>query len=344
MDLTRYWAVIRDHWILFLIGVILTTSLAAGVAFSQPDVYEASGTFVVRPRVIQGTEVVRAIDTLNRSVEIGSTYAFIARSDVIEDRARERLGGDLSGLSVHADLVAGTNVIEITVTGGDPEAVAVLAVGVGEETVAYIASLLDAFELAPLDSAEVPNNPVGPNRRLTIAFGLIFGVGIGALLAMLAQLAREWKERPSRSDVTDPYTGVYSEQYFNARFRQEVLRAKRRRRSFSLGMLRVVVDHRTHEAVPTKAVLRQVALILQGKVDDDDVLAYLGDGVFAVILEDYDTSRAEWQLKQWQKEMEATEFTDAGFPVSLRMSVGVGSYGHEDAAAPDSDELVSGLL
>ena len=344
MDLTRYWSVIRDQWIFFVAGALLTASLATLFAMGQDDVYQSSGTFVVRPRVIEGQEVVRAIDTLNRSVEIGSTYAYIASSELIEDLAKDSVGGSFEGLSVRADLVAGTNVIEIAVSGGDPDRVAALAEAVGQETVDYIADLRDAFELVPLESADVPNDPVGPNRQLTIGFGIFFGLGVGALLALLAQLAKEWKQRPSRSDVTDPYTGVYSEQYFNSRFRQEVLRAKRRRRSFSLGLMRVVVDHRTHESVPTQVVLRQCALLLQGKLAEDDVLAYLSDGVFAVILQGYDVSRAEWQLKQWQKEMETLQFADGGNLVAIRISVGVGAYGHDDRVPTDPDELLLGLL
>lgn len=344
MDLNRYWAVIRDQWIFFVVGVVLTASLATLVAVRQADVYEASGTFVVRPRTVDGSEVVRAIDTLNRSVEIGSTFAFIARSDLIEDRAKETLEGDYGGLSVQADLVPGTNVIEISVSGGHPARVAELAVAVGRETVRYVAGLQDAFELVPLDEAEEPRNPVGPNRGLTIGLGSFFGVAVGAMLALLAQLAKEWQERPSTLGRTDPYTGVYSEDYFNARFRQEVVRAKRRGRPFSLGLMRFVVDHRTHEPVPSQTVLRQVGLVLQGKLGDDDVLAYLGDGVFGIMLVDYDTARAEWQLKQWQKEMESHEFTDAGFAINLRVTVGVGSYGHEVGGPQGTEELISGLV
>ncbi|MFP3914998.1 MAG: hypothetical protein ACLFWM_08995 [Actinomycetota bacterium] len=344
MDLSRYWSVVRDQWIFFVVGILLTASLATLVAVRQPDVYEATGTFVVRPRMVEREEVVRAIDTLNRSVEIGATYAFIARSDLIEDRAEETLGENYSGLSVQAELVPGTNVIEISVRGGDPDAVGSLARAVGDETVAYVADLEDAFELVQLDAADDPNNPVGPQRPLTIGLGVFFGVGVGSLMALLAQLAREWQERPVGANRTDSYTGVYSEEYFNARFRQEVIRAKRRGQAFSLGLMRFVVDHRTHEPVPSQTVLRQVGLVLQGKLGDDDILAYLGDGVFGIMLMGYDAGRAEWQLKQWQKDMESHEFTDSGFAVTLRVAVGVGSYGDDAGGSRAAQELISELV
>lgn len=343
MDLTRYWYVVRDQWVFFLIGFVLTAVLATTFAVRQPDVYQATGTFVVRPRVIEGSEVVRAIDALNRSVEIGSTYAFIAESDLIEDRARERVDVG-SGVRVGAELVPGTNVVEISAFGGDAEGVASMAEAIGTETVAYIANLQDAFELVPLDAAGIPSRPAGPNRGLTIVLGGMFGMGVGALLAIAAQFAKEWRRRPSRDEVTDPYTGVYSEAYFQARFRQEVLRAKRRRQVFTLGLFRMVADHKTHEAVPTQTILRQTAMVLQGKMDDDELLAYLGDGIFALLLHEPDVSRAEWQLKQWQKEIETMDFASSVSPVTIRVSVGVGSYGHADVAAVDPEEAASGLL
>lgn len=344
MDLNRYWVVVRDQWFFFVLGIVLTATLAGVFVSRQPDVYESTGTFVVRPRVIEGQEVVRAIDALNRSVEIGSTYAYIARSDLIEQRAKATAEGDFGGFSVAADLVPGTNVIEVSVTGGDPVAVGNLAVAVGVETVNYIGNLEDAFELVALDSAEVPTAPIGPNRGLTLGFGVIFGIVVGALLALLAHIIKEWRQRPSRTDITDVYTGVYSEQYFHARFRQEVLRAKRRRNNFSLGLMRIVVDHVSHESAPSQSVLRQVAMAFQGKLSDDDVLAYLGDGVFGVILLGYDYARAEWQLKQWQKELETIEFIDSGFALNIRISVGVGTYGVSTPVPEAADELVSTLL
>jgi GGDEF domain-containing protein/capsular polysaccharide biosynthesis protein len=345
MDLSRYWAVVRDHWIFFVGGLVITAMLASVFALNQPDVYRSSATFVVRPRVVEGSEVVRAIDTLNRSVEIGSTYAFIARSELIKDLARDTLDDDdVGAVTIGADLVPGTNVVEIVATGLDPEDTAAMAEAVGLETVAYVANLQDAFELVPLDSADVPNNPFSPNRALTIGFGVIFGLGVGLLVAMAAQLAKEWRQRPTRDDVTDTYTGVYSEEYFNAKFRQEVLRAKRRRRSFSLGLMKFAADHRTHQSVPSQPVLRQVAVVLQGMVGPEEVLAYLGDGVFGVILLEYDVARADWQLKQWKKEIEAYDFSSGGEVVSLRVTVGAEAYGHVNEAANYSEEAISEMV
>jgi diguanylate cyclase (GGDEF)-like protein len=344
MDLSRYWAVVRDHWVFFVGGLVITALLASVFAINQPDVYRSSATFVVRPRVVEGSEVVRAIDTLNRSVEIGATYAFIARSDVIKDQAEDTLGNDVGPVTIGADLVPGTNVVEIVATGLDPGDASAMAEAVGRETVAYVANLQDAFELVPLDSAEVPDDPFSPNRALTISFGILFGLGVGVLMAMLAQLAREWRQRPARDDVTDAYTGVYSEEFFNAKFRQEVLRAKRRRRSFSLGLMKFAADHRTHQSVPTQAVLRQVAVVLQGMVDSDDVLAYLGDGVFGIILLEYDVARADWQLKQWKKELESYDFSSGGEAVNLRVTVGAEAYGHVNESTEYSEEAISGMV
>lgn len=344
MDLSRYWAVVRDHWVFFVGGLVITALLASVFALNQPDVYRSSATFVVRPRVVEGSEVVRAIDTLNRSVEIGSTYAFIARSDLIKDLARDTLDDEVGSVSIGADLIPGTNVVEIVATGQDPVDTATMAEAVGQETVAYVANLQDAFELVPLDSAEVPDDPFSPNRSLTIAFGVLFGLGVGFLMAMAAQLAKEWRQRPTREDVTDTYTGVYSEEYFNAKFRQEVLRAKRRRRSFSLGLMKFAADHRTHQSVPSQPVLRQVAVVLQGMVGPEEIIAYLGDGVFGVIMLEYDVARADWQLKQWKKEIEAYDFSSGGESVSLRVTVGAEAYGHVNEAANYDEEAISGMV
>ena len=142
--------------------ILFTLAFVSG----QSNTFESTGTWVVRPREGESGEVVRATDALNRGVEINSTYARIARSDVIKGRAKEDLisnGVPTSGLSVVARVVPGTNIIEIGAKGHDPVAVTAYASAVGDQTAEYLDETGEVFQLQLLDAPEEPKNPL-PTR------------------------------------------------------------------------------------------------------------------------------------------------------------------------------------
>jgi hypothetical protein len=125
---------------------------------------------------------------------------------VVRDRAEQRLDAaiDTSGLSVSSEVVTSTNILELTVTGGDPQAVHALATAVGEETIVYVADLQRVYDLRALDAPHVPDDPVAPNRPLIIGTGVVFGLGVGMVFALLAEgYARRPKPRQFTAQLSD---------------------------------------------------------------------------------------------------------------------------------------------
>ena len=176
MELRRYLDLIRTHWGVVVLAFSVTVGLTTVLVVQQPWVYQSEGTFVVRPRTVEADEIVRAFDTLNRGVEINATYAAIAKSDLVKQRARDAVGSSTRGMSIGADIVTGTNMIRISVTGTDPELVHAFAQAVGDETERYVFELDDAFVLESLDEPDTPDRPVGPNMALTIGVVVVFGL------------------------------------------------------------------------------------------------------------------------------------------------------------------------
>ena len=189
MDLYRYLQIMRRRWLFTAIGFLLTAGLTVAFVNEQPSVYESTATFVIRPRTMNADDDLRAIDTLTRGVEVSSTFATVARSDLIRDRAKLRLDTSTptSGMTVTSEVVTSTNILEVSVTGGDPEAVHALATAVGDETVTYVANLQRVYELQILDAPRMPDRPVAPNRPLIIGTGIALGVGVGMVFALLAE-------------------------------------------------------------------------------------------------------------------------------------------------------------
>jgi capsular polysaccharide biosynthesis protein len=200
----HYLLILRKRWVVALTAFLATSALTVVFASRQPALYESSATYVVRPRTASA-DTLRATDTLIRGVEIHSTYATIVRSDLIEERAKARLGPgvDTSETSVGSRVITETNIVEISVTGPDPVIARDLAVAIGRETVAYVSQLGYTFELEPLDPPKAPSSPVAPNTTLTIATGVVSGAALAVCLALLVErsAAAIWASR--RADAGD---------------------------------------------------------------------------------------------------------------------------------------------
>jgi capsular polysaccharide biosynthesis protein len=206
MELYDYLQTLRRHWLIAAFGLLLTTALTVVFVDRQPFVYESKGTFVIRPRTQDEGDGLRAIDALIRGVEIPSTFATVARSDLVRDRAEQRLddGYPWSSLTVSSEVLTSTSILEITVTGGHPEATYALADAIGLETVEYVSDLQQVYELRPLDAPRVRNDPVAPNRPLIIGTGVFLGIGVATVFAVLAEgYVRRPKPRHFSSELSE---------------------------------------------------------------------------------------------------------------------------------------------
>lgn len=335
MEILHYLRLIRKHWLIFSIGLIVTSGGGVLAAQSQPEVYESRGTYVVRPASADDSDVVRAFDTLIRGVEINATYAAIARSDVIRDRAAAAVdpATEASVQSIKAEPITGTNIIEIAVQADDPEAAAAMADRVGAETVEYITELRDVFRLQQLDPPLVPSAPASGNQRLNIALSVIAGVVIGGVLAIAAEAFRG-RQRPfPELNIIDRDTGLYNVDYFKLRLADEIefrtdangkdpgvavtkASPKSKRRSdptpspsrkappLSLGVVTVGVG--VSGAPPSPAEIRMLSQSISDDLRPTDVVAYLGNGSLAAILPGMAHDKAKIHAIHWSRQMART--------------------------------------
>jgi capsular polysaccharide biosynthesis protein len=186
VELKRLLEIFLRRWPIILVTFAVTVALTFWWVDSKPDSYRASGTYVVRPRLDQTGQIdVRAIEALIKGVEIPATYASIARSDVVRERGKEALGRDAkkSGLSVGAEVITGTNTVEISAHAPDAQTAHDFALAIGTETAEYIDALNDTYRLELLDPPRVPTEPVDVKRNLTLAIGAVFGLVLGFTVA-----------------------------------------------------------------------------------------------------------------------------------------------------------------
>jgi capsular polysaccharide biosynthesis protein len=192
VELRRYLEVSRRWWWAVALAFLATSAVTVPtVAFEDPT-YESSATFVVRPRPDETAQDARAFDALIRGVTINTTYASIARSRLIRDRAEQQIAPAARDdqMSVSAKVLTDTNIVSVSVKGSDADHVFDLARAISLEMVEYVNGLSDVYVLQPLDMPTRPAGPVATNKMLTISIGIVLGLALGVGLAMLVEYLR----------------------------------------------------------------------------------------------------------------------------------------------------------
>jgi capsular polysaccharide biosynthesis protein len=193
VELRRYLDVSRRWWWAVALAFLATTAVTVWSVSSEEPRYESTATFVVRPRPVDRAQEARAFDALIRGVTINTTYASIASSDVIRERAEEDLDPTVrdDDMAVDAKVLTDANIVSVKVNGPDPDHVLALADAISAETVEYVNALYDVYVLQPLDEPKRADEPVETNRVLTISLAIVLGLALGVGLAMLVEYLRQ---------------------------------------------------------------------------------------------------------------------------------------------------------
>lgn len=306
MEMKAYWRILKRRWWLLLFGFAVVFGVTWYLTSRQPPIYEASATFVIRPRVSEGSmgdEFVRALDIVSRRVEINTTFAEVATSRLISDQAEAGLGlspAEKEGLDVNARVVGGTNVMEISAEGRDPAIVRDFANAVGVETVNYVSKLYDVFELEPLDEATLPRKSSRPNVPLNLAMGGIMGLALGACLVFLLQYLETATAEREAFNIIERETGAFTRSYLLHRLWGEASRARRGKQPLSLGLIRLEVEggSNVNQARAYQEAMRLTKATVERTLREEDILSRFDNRTFVVLMPDTSGQQAQNLLKK----------------------------------------------
>jgi capsular polysaccharide biosynthesis protein len=198
-----------EKWWLIILTMAVTLGVVSLLTITQKPTYQTSVTYILRPNISDedARDLLSGLDVLSRREEIANTYAEVAISRFIKNKAVDILGlssEEKEDLTVSSRLLAGTNVLEITITGTNPTMVRDFANTVGEETVNYVQELYETYQLAHLDPAELPVSPIKPSEVINLSFGLFFGIVLGMGLAFLAYYLQSSRQIPEDLELLQP--------------------------------------------------------------------------------------------------------------------------------------------
>lgn len=346
MELRVYLNILLKKWWIVLPTFLIT--LTAGIVFtySQTPIYRATATYVVAPSPSFGDvkSFASGLDLLGRRDEIATTFAEIASSRSVKEQAMNSISLDSgSQYAVVSKLRAGTNIIEFSVEGPNPTVTHDLANAVGTITEEYVKGSYEAFILRSLDEATIPRSPISPNKSLNLTLIVILGLVLGGGLAYLSAYLDMPAISKESLDILDSETGVYNKDYFLRRLSNEMVRAKRNRYPLSVSLMRI--DNldmlKGNGSVKASAdILRQVAALSKQFLREEDIVAYLGDNTFGVLLPDMtgENAKAVMEYLQTRVGLVPLQSVTDGVKLNLKGMVGVSTYNHNGTSR---DDLVS---
>lgn len=294
----------------FLAAVVLVTT--------QEKTYESKATFFLRPHssLLIDDEILRALDTLSGRTEINNTYAEVASSKALHDRVAERL--DLppdiqQALRVSGRAIAGTNVLELIVSGPEPLVVKRFADAVSTETVSYVSNLYDVFELQALDEAATPTTPVSPKIALILPGSVILGLILGAGLVFLVDFWKREQDKPEGLEILDHETGIHNRDYFMLRLKEEISRARRNNYMFTLALVELNFPEQNgvEQSTYKIEVLRRLIMILGSRLREEDIMSRYDETKLALILLDYGEEPASVLIEELIASMGSLSTIDA---------------------------------
>lgn len=203
MDLREYITTLRKQWYLIAILAFLGAGGGVYVAQTTPPTYSASTKVFVSPS--QGSTIQELVQGSTYTQNLVQSYAELARMPVVLDPVIDELGLDITARelarTVTADTPLDTVIIELSATAGEAERAADIANAVAHQLSRTITELSSTSSPSPgdgepggavqvevVESAPVPQYPIAPRKKFLVAIGLLGGLVLGVVLAVVRRL------------------------------------------------------------------------------------------------------------------------------------------------------------
>lgn len=218
IDLREYFSIIKKKWYIMAILCVVCVALSSVYSFfiAKP-VYQAETTLIVKTEKAEGTNTVTS-DQLKTTQQLAVTYGEIIKSrkvlaDVIKNLDLKETSGDLAG-KISVSTVSETQIIKVSVQDTNKANAAKIANEIPKVFTQEAIRVADANAVEVIDKAQVPVNPVSPNKKMNIAIAAVLGVMIGLFVIFLMEFLNTKIKTPQdiEKELGLPLLGVIPEE------------------------------------------------------------------------------------------------------------------------------------
>lgn len=171
-----------------------------------------------------------------------------------------------------------------------------------------------------VDGVRVDEAPLQPGGR--------FSLGLHTVLKYVGarDVEAHYQRTLAEGALHEPLTGLFNRRHFNDRLAAELAAAQRHGRALSLlaidiDRFRDVNEH--HGPVAGDEALKMVALVLQGAIRKEDVVARVGGERFAVLARETGLTGARALAERIRRAVERSRSAFGDEEIALTVSVGV---------------------
>jgi polysaccharide biosynthesis transport protein len=192
----QYARMLRAHWLLISVSVLVCTSLAGALAWTRPPTYAAETQLYVSTSFARsGASSTERYAAVLLSQQRAVSYTQLVASLPVLRAINSQLGLSLSLGEFRSKVTAvrpdGTVLINVTATDRSPKLAQALAQAVGTELPRFLESLegqqTSPVKVSVTSPAQLPTQPVSPNKKLYLVLGMMLGLVIGVGAAVIRE-------------------------------------------------------------------------------------------------------------------------------------------------------------
>lgn len=322
---------LRNWWVILIVVLIAVNFSLVNSYYLTTPLYDAVASLIVSPNVQdfeRSSDLADSLANLDKR-SIVATYAEVIDSRQVYDKTFEILEADSEQYQEYTNSVVvlpEANVINITVSGPNPEVAAVLANSIGQYSIDLINSSFPVYSISFVDRAEVPPDPTRPrpaqDALLAVLLGLVAGVG---LVILQDQFSISMEGLSQRKQI-DSVSSAFSRNYFEQSLREEI--ASKPESDLSLGFLYLNGIQDVYDSLPqvyVNRIMQYVFAILDHNLRGNDIVGRWSNLQFGVLLPNTPGGPAKQTLGKILEKLEqplALE-TEGDFNINLDPRIGV---------------------
>lgn len=289
MEIKLYFQMLKRGWWFVLVGGLAFMSVSLIVSYFTQPIYTAVSSFIIIPSesLTNVPDVVNGLEVLGNT-SVVTTYAEIMNSNRIYSDTLDFLNLNKQNLTEYtyvAVSLPSTSVVELSVSGPDPNIAADLANALGYQTIAFIRQLNSAYDLEFLDAAVPPTIPVSPQPMRDASIALLLGIVVGGALVILREEIRIPIEAYRQRSRIDSMTGVFTIKYFLQVVEESL--AESPDELMSIGIIELNGLRDLIETLPVaslQSLMHNVTRFLQKTLRGNDVIGRLDEVSFIIML------------------------------------------------------------
>lgn len=343
-----YLRMIQKGWWIIVLAVLASMNVTLIMDLFSTPVYEATTRMIVLPNPdsFAGKDFVSSLSSLDNS-SIVTTYADVFDSEFNQQAFVSTLNltdAEIEDYTQSTVILPDSNVMEIYVTGPNPDIVAQWANGVARTGIDYMKTLYQVYEVNILDAAVVPLEPISPKPLRDVSLGAVLGLLIGVILAILRDQLRIPLEAYRQRRLIDPQSTAFNREYFETLIGEQTDKSKEEEGVFSLVMIKLNGLTEFYDTLPQQVLnhlMTDVVGVLKAGLRGNDSVGRWDDTTFSLLLPDTPLKAADTIRNRLLKALKVPmHLASLDERISLNPAIGV-SDNFDDAT---SDEIILNAL